>query len=131
MQIETKDVVASMEETIHEVVVGSTLADNAGQALVEIEIVSTRLADLIESISASAKRQAETSEDISNAMANISKVTTIVNEGSSRAARSVKKLVKLSAELRDSVSPFKLPEDVNTSFVQHPSGPEGDFPTAG
>ena len=34
IQSETKDVVASMEETIHQVVVGSTLADKAGGALV-------------------------------------------------------------------------------------------------
>ncbi|REJ77879.1 MAG: hypothetical protein DWQ47_16085 [Acidobacteria bacterium] len=114
IQIETKDVVASMEETIHEVVVGSTLADNAGQALVEIEKVSTRLAELIRSISESAKRQAQTSEDISNAMTNISKVTEMVNEGSNRAAKSVKKLVELSDELRGSVAPFKLPEDKST-----------------
>ena len=100
-----------MEETIHEVVVGSTLADNAGQALVEIEQVSTRLAGLIESISASAKQQAQTSEDISKAMTNISKVTELVNVGSNRAAHSVKKLVDLSDQLRGSVAPFKLPED--------------------
>ncbi|NNE67933.1 MAG: methyl-accepting chemotaxis protein [Pyrinomonadaceae bacterium] len=111
IQVETKDVVASMEETIHEVVVGSTLADNAGQALVEIEQVSTRLAELIESISGSAKQQAQTSEDISKAMTNISKVTELVNVGSNRAAHSVKKLVNLSDELRGSVAPFKLPED--------------------
>jgi twitching motility protein PilJ len=111
IQIETKDVVASMEETIHEVVVGSTLADNAGQSLVEIEQVSTRLAELIQSISASAKQQAETSEDISNAMTNISKVTELVNIGSNRAAHSVKTLVELSDELRVSVAPFKLPDD--------------------
>lgn len=111
IQIETKDVVASMEETIHEVVVGSTLADNAGQALVEIEQVSTRLAELIQSISESAKQQAQTSEDISSAMTNISKVTELVNIGSNRAANSVKTLVDLSDELRNSVAPFKLPED--------------------
>ncbi len=111
IQSETKDVVASMEETIHEVVVGSTLADRAGQALVEIEQVSTRLAELIESISASAKRQADSSEDISQAMANISKVTELVQTGSKRAAASVKMLVELSDELRGSVAPFKLPED--------------------
>lgn len=111
IQVETKDVVASMEETIHEVVVGSTLADNAGQALVEIEQVSTRLAELIESISSSAKQQAHSSEDIAKAMANISKVTELVNVGSNRAANSVKKLVDLSDELRGSVAPFKLPED--------------------
>lgn len=111
IQVETKDVVASMEETIHEVVVGSTLADNAGQALIEIEQVSTRLAGLIESISSSAKQQANTSEDISKAMTNISKVTELVNVGSNRAANSVKKLVDLSDELRGAVAPFKLPDD--------------------
>lgn len=111
IQTETKDVVASMEETIHEVVVGSTLADRAGQALVEIEQVSTRLAELIESISESAKRQAHSSEDISQAMANISKVTELVQNGSKRAADSVKILVELSDDLRGAVSPFKLPED--------------------
>ncbi len=111
IQSETKDVVASMEETIHEVVVGSTLADRAGQALVEIEQVSTRLAELIESISESAKRQAHSSEDISQAMTNISKVTELVQTGSKRAANSVKLLVELSDDLRGSVAPFKLPED--------------------
>ncbi len=111
IQVETKDVVASMEETIHEVVVGSTLADNAGQALVEIEQVSTRLAELLQSISESAKQQAQSSEDISKAMTNISKVTELVNIGSNRAANSVKTLVELSDELRDAVAPFKLPED--------------------
>ncbi len=113
IQFETKEVVASMEETIHEVVVGSTLADKAGNALVEIEQVSTHLAQLIQSISESAKHQATSAEDISNAMANISKVTELVNVGSKRAADSVKMLVELSDELRGSVAPFKLPEDRN------------------
>jgi twitching motility protein PilJ len=111
IQIETKDVVASMEETIHEVVIGSTLADRAGQALVEIEQVSKRLARLIDSISESAQQQATSSEDISKAMANISKVTELVQNGSKRAADSVKILVFLADELRGSVTPFKLPED--------------------
>ncbi len=113
IQFETKEVVASMEETIHEVVVGSTLADKAGSALVEIEQVSTRLAELIRSISESAKHQATSAEDISGAMTNISKVTELVNVGSKRAADSVKLLVALSDELRGSVAPFKLPEDRN------------------
>jgi twitching motility protein PilJ len=111
IQIETKDVVGSMEETIHEVVVGSTLADKAGQALIQIEQVSQRLAELIQSISESAKQQALNSEDISQVMANISKVTELVNVGSKRAADSVKMLVLLSDELRGSVAPFKLPDE--------------------
>lgn len=113
IQIETKDVVASMEETIHEVVVGSTLADKAGQALIEIEQVSTQLAELLQSISESAKQQAKSSEDISSAMENISKVTELVQTGTKRAADAVKMLVELSSELRGSVTPFKLPDDRN------------------
>ncbi|HEX8637034.1 MAG TPA: methyl-accepting chemotaxis protein [Pyrinomonadaceae bacterium] len=113
IQSETKDVVASMEETIHEVVVGSTLADKAGGALVEIEQVSQRLAALLQSISESAKQQAKSSEDISSAMENISKVTELVQTGSQRAADSAKMLVALAKELRGSVAPFKLPDDVN------------------
>lgn len=120
IQVETKIVVASMEETIQEVVVGSTLADNAGQALVEIEQVSTRLAELIQSISESAKFQAQSSEDISKAMANISKVTELVNVGSNRAADSVKNLVELSDDLRRTVAPFKLPEDRRISPQNSP-----------
>lgn len=115
IQVETKDVVASMEETIHEVVIGSTLADRAGQTLVEIEQVSTRLAELIQSISESARQQASSAEDISRAMANISKVTELVQNGSQRAADSVKMMVSLADELRGSVAPFKLPEDKNSS----------------
>ena len=113
IQSETKDVVASMEETIHEVVVGSTLADKAGQALIEIEQVSQRLAELLQSISESAKQQAKSSEDISSAMESISKVTELVQTGTKRAADSVKMLVELSEELRGSVAPFKLPNDRN------------------
>ena len=109
IQTETKDVVASMEETIHEVVVGSTLADRAGHALVEIEQVSTLLAELIGSISDSAKRQADSSEDISLAMANISQVTELVQTGAKRAADSVKLLVELSDELpEDEISRRKF-----------------------
>lgn len=121
IQMETKDVVASMEETIHEVVVGSTLADKAGQTLVGIEQVSTRLAELLQSISESANRQAKSSEDISSAMENISKVTELVQTGAKRAADSVKMLVELSDELRNSVAPFKLPDDRNLRRLNKPS----------
>ncbi|HEX8287092.1 MAG TPA: methyl-accepting chemotaxis protein [Pyrinomonadaceae bacterium] len=113
IQSETKDVVASMEETIHQVVVGSALADKAGQALIEIEQVSGRLAELLQSISESAKEQAKSSEEISGAMENISKITEQVQTGTKRAADSVKTLVKLSEQLRGSVAPFKLPNDRN------------------
>lgn len=111
INLETKDVVASMEDTIREVVVGSALADKAGQALFGIETTSIKLSDLLRSISDSSKYQAKSAEDISNAMSSISEVTEIVETGSRRAAESVRSLVRLSGELQDSVSPFKLPAE--------------------
>lgn len=111
INLETKDVVASMEDTIREVVVGSALADKAGQALFGIETTSIKLADLLRSISDSSKYQARSAEDISNAMTSISEVTEIVESGSRRAAESLRSLVSLSEELQESVSPFKLPAD--------------------
>lgn len=113
INVETKEVVASMEETIREVIVGSTLADKAGHSLVEIEQVSTKLAELLRSISESAQYQAKSSEDISNAMSGISEVTELVQSGSKRAAESVRMLVMLSGDLRSSVSPFKLPAEIH------------------
>lgn len=109
---ETKEVVAAMEDTIQEVVVGSRLADRAGRSLVEIEEISTKLAELLRSISESAKFQVKSSEDISKAMTGIAEVTEMVQGGSSRAAESVRLLVDLSNELRASVAPFKLPLDI-------------------
>ncbi len=112
INFETKEVVASMEETIREVVSGSAYADKAGQSLVDIEKVSNRLAELLRSISESTRIQARGSEDISGAMSEISKVTELVASGSKRAAESVRTLVRLSDDLRGSVSPFKLPAEI-------------------
>jgi twitching motility protein PilJ len=118
IQLETKEVVASMEETIHEVVVGSALADKAGQSLIEIEQVSQRLESLIQSISELAKKQAASSEDISKVMTDISQVTDLVNSSSKKAADSMRMLVMLADELRRSVSPFKLPEEKTGKLSQ-------------
>ena len=116
INLETADVVASMEETIREVINGSSRADEAGRSLVEIETVSTQLAELLRAISDSAKFQARSSEEISNSMASISEVTALVQNGSKRAADSARTLVELSRELRTSVAPFKLPVDLNQSL---------------
>ena len=116
INLETSEVVASMEETIREVINGSTMADEAGRSLVEIEKVSSQLAELLRTISNSAKFQAKSSEEISNSMTSISEVTALVQNGSKRAADSARTLVELSRELRTSVAPFKLPIDLNQSL---------------
>jgi methyl-accepting chemotaxis protein len=113
IQSETNEAVTAMEESTREVVQGSRLADQAGQALGEIESVSARLAELIQSISLAAKQQARGSESLSQAMSEISEVTQQTATGTKQAAVSINNLATLADTLRQSVSTFKLPANTN------------------
>lgn len=126
IQLETKDAVTSMEETISEVVKGSSLANAAGRALIEIEQVSQNLAELINSITASSKQQANSSEVIAKSMADISKVTELVASSSKDASGSVRDLVSLADRLRASVATFRLPDN-NTAAFTKPAGRNGQY----
>jgi twitching motility protein PilJ len=109
IQNETNEAVAAMETTTHEVVEGSQLADQAGQALAEIKGVSNRLAELIQSISLASKQQARGSETLAMSMDEIAEVTQQTAAGTKQAAVSISSLALLADELRASVSAFKLP----------------------
>ena len=98
-----------MEATTREVVEGSQLANEAGQALVEIEGVSNRLAELSQSISLASKQQARGSEALAHSMDEISQVTQQTAAGTKQAAVSISNLALLADELRGSVSTFQLP----------------------
>jgi methyl-accepting chemotaxis protein len=109
IQNETNEAVAAMESTTNEVVAGSQLANQAGQALAEIESVSNRLAELIQSISLASKQQARGSEALAKSMDDISNVTQQTAAGTKQAAVSISTLALLADELRASVSTFRLP----------------------
>lgn len=108
-QTETNAAVAAMEESTREVVSGSHLADQAGQTLAEIEAVSQRLAELIQSISQTSRQQAHGSEAIARSIGEIAEVTQRTAAGTKQAAVSINRLAGLADELRHSVSAFKLP----------------------
>jgi twitching motility protein PilJ len=109
IQAETTEAVTAMEESAHEAINGSQIADQAGQALGEIESVSTRLAELIQSISQAAAQQARGSENLSKAMGGIAEVTQQTAAGTKQAATSISDLAVLADDLRNSVSMFRLP----------------------
>jgi twitching motility protein PilJ len=110
IQSETDEAVAAMETTTHEVAAGSELANRAGQTLIEIEGVSKRLAELIQSISQAAKQQARGSESLAVSMDEISEVTQQTAAGTKQATVSIGTLALLADELRASVSTFRLPD---------------------
>ncbi len=111
IQSDTNEAVASMEQTTSEVVNGAKRAENAGEALVEIETVSTDLAELIQNISEAARQQSVAATNISGTMNVIQEITTQTSAGTQQTAESIGNLVELANELRRSVEGFKLPED--------------------
>src|SRR5262249_32577184 len=109
IQGETNEAVAAMEKGIHEVVEGSKLANQAGQALGEIEGVSNKLAELIQSITQAAKEPARGSEELGRSMGEISQITQLTANGTKQTAESVTGLAALADDLRASLSTFRLP----------------------
>ncbi len=109
VQSETHEAVRAMEDTTREVVSGSGLANAAGQALGEIQSVSGRLAELIQSISMAAKQQARGSDSVAKAMGDISENTQQTAAGTKQVAVSIKNLAELADNLRESVAAFRLP----------------------
>ena len=111
IQSDTNEAVSSMEQTTAEVVDGAKRAENAGDALTEIEAVSNDLAELIQNISESAKQQSVAATNISGTMNVIQEITTQTSVGTQQTAESIGNLVDLANELRLSVQDFKLPSE--------------------
>ncbi|MEA5445249.1 methyl-accepting chemotaxis protein [Gammaproteobacteria bacterium AB-CW1] len=109
IQTDTNEAVISMEHSTSGVVSGARLAENAGEALDEIEKVSNHIATLIQSISGAARQQAQAASDVSRTMQVIQEITSQTHEGTTATADNIGKLAALATELRKSVSGFKLP----------------------
>jgi twitching motility protein PilJ len=108
IQTDTQDAVAAMERSTQGVVEGAKLSDNAGTALTEIDQVSRRLAELIEQISASASKEAESANVVAGNIQHIFAVTEQTGEGTRSTAQQVRELTRMAEELRQSVSRFKI-----------------------
>jgi twitching motility protein PilJ len=116
IQTDTNEAVSSMEQTTTGVVTGAKLAEDAGNALSEIETVSKQLADLIQGISREAREQASAAINISESMNVIKRITLETAEGTKETAKSIGNLNELANALKTSVAGFKLPdtEDMRT-----------------
>ena len=110
IQTEISDAIVGMEESIAEVVEGSKIASQAGEALSDIDAVSNRLAELINSISFAAKQQARGGLLVSRSMNEIAGVMRDTAAGTKQAAGSVSFLATLADKLRSSVRRFRVPQ---------------------
>ncbi|MGE5465551.1 MAG: methyl-accepting chemotaxis protein [Methanocella sp.] len=108
IQRDTQDTVEAMEHSTQGVVEGTRIADEAGQALHEIEDVSKRLAALIASISAATHAQAQSAKEVEANMQSILGVTKLTTDSTKKTAASAAELDALANELKSSVTRFKL-----------------------
>lgn len=108
IQTDTQDAVGAMENATRNVVEGARLSDAAGQALAEIDSVSTDTAHLIEQISADIQSQAATAERVAVTMKDILTITEQTSLGTRQTAVSIGQLADLAVELKGSVSGFKV-----------------------
>ena len=105
--------VTAIAESTREVGQGVQVANQAGQALGEVERVSVRLADLIQSTALVARQQACGSESLSQAMREMTEVTQQTAAGTRQTAVSMSNLAALAGELQASVSIFQLSAHTN------------------
>jgi len=110
IQADTNEAVISMEKSTSGVVNGAQLAEDAGGALEEIESVSSQLAGLIQTISGSAREQANAATELATSMNGIQEITLQATSGTEQAARSIGNLSRLAQDLDTSVAGFKLPQ---------------------
>ncbi len=108
IQTDTQDAIAAMERSTQGVVAGTRLSDEAGNALEEIGSVSRQLAELIEGFAATASEQADSAGGVAHSIQRMLIVTEQTGKGTMLTASSIAKLSELGAELKASVSRFKV-----------------------
>ncbi len=108
IQADTHDAVAAMELSTQGVVEGAKLSDAAGAALADIGRVSRELARLIESIAHETEDQTQLALRVNSSMRDILGITEQTTTGTKLSAAAVGQLSSLAAELKSSVSGFKL-----------------------
>ncbi|MGD9172313.1 MAG: methyl-accepting chemotaxis protein, partial [Candidatus Thiodiazotropha sp.] len=109
IQADTNEAVTSMEASTSGVVKGATLAEDAGEALKEIESVSQYIADLTSKIASSAQDQSTQAVTVKDTMSVIQEITNQTSEGTHQTANSIGMLADLSDQLQKSVAGFRLP----------------------
>ena len=109
IQTDTNEAVISMERSTTDVVGGALLAENAGAALDEIEQVSNQIANLVQNISESARKQAGSAADVTRRTTKLREISDQTGKATTATAASIAKFSVLASQLRQTVAGFTLP----------------------
>ncbi|MGM0412584.1 MAG: methyl-accepting chemotaxis protein [Pseudomonadota bacterium] len=110
IQADAAEAVTSMEQSTSEVVRGAGLAQEAGDALTNIEQVSHQLSGLIDGISESVGSHTRIANGLADRMGSVQETALQTARGTEETADSIGLLAERVQHLRRSVSGFRLPE---------------------
>lgn len=108
IQEETNDVVKAMESGTQQVVEGTRLVEETRASLSNITAASAQINHLVTAIATAAAEQSQTSDDITETMADVAGISNDTSTAVTKVSRSFKKLLKVSQNLEQSVSKFKV-----------------------
>src|SRR5262249_5635373 len=108
IQAETNEADVVMDEGTKEVEVEAKLADQSGKTLTAVWNLVRQSAELLHEISLASKAQVRGTEGVDNAMQIISNITRQTSQGARSTARNVEGMVKLSEQLNEALSQFRI-----------------------
>ncbi len=118
IQADTNEAIVSMERSTTNVVTGASSATEAGQALERVESFANDLAALVQRITHSAETQRSSAQSISEEIEAVEELAHQTSTTANETASSTRQLTDLSAQLRESVSGFRLPDDAQGHFEE-------------
>ncbi len=113
IQSDTEGAVVSMQQGTEEVEKGKALAEKAGQSLKEIITGAQDVVDMSTQVAAASEEQSSAAEQISKNIESISSVTQQSAAGVQQIARAAEDLNRLTLNLQELVSRFKIDESTN------------------
>ena len=108
IQSETNEVVAAMESGTEQVVTGPKLVEETRKSLNRITAVSVQINELVEAIAASAIEQSQTSQEVTETMAQVATVSDKTSLEAAQVSDSFRELLKVALALQESVRQFKV-----------------------
>ena len=114
IQSETGEAISAMENGMSEVRNGMVLAEESRDALEAIAAVLKPSTELAEEISVASEEQSRVTMNLARAMQTISSITMQASAGAHETAQIIQGMVGLSDKLNQSISQFKVSEDLGS-----------------
>jgi methyl-accepting chemotaxis protein len=119
IQKDTEGAVVSMKLGTEEVEKGKELADRAGQSLKQIITGAEEVVDMVTQVAAASEEQSSAAEQISKNVEGISNVTRESAAGVQQIAHASEDLNRLTVNLQELISRFKIDENSKTGQQRH------------